>query len=292
MAFGTYNCDYLLRESASSSWAVSAVLRNAGLTGNKGQLGCQCLHRLANETSLPVSSVSKEHVENTRALGPARCFESPGGHGGQASEHLRCHMSRLSSLNLRWASCSADHLDRNPHAGLQQNDRKDYLEKANATSTARATDHWPLWASPHTPSVSLFPLLSPLPVSVSANSPSLASLPCCLFYIWPTAACGYGLYELPRQHTTLSYSSWATMLLAKTLSISKARSPHMSFRVHNAFSLTGHCLLWRLILAFLNQLSLGFLGLIQGYALLNFFLIFIDSSFCSFKYKQRAWIVY
>lgn len=116
MAFGTYNCDYLLRESASSSWAVSAVLWNAGFTRNKGQLGCQCLHRLANETSLPVSSMSKEHVENTRALGRARCSESPGGHRGQASERLRCHMSRLSSLNLRWVSCSANHLDRNPYA--------------------------------------------------------------------------------------------------------------------------------------------------------------------------------
>lgn len=148
-AFGTYNCDYLLRESASSSWAVSAVLWNAGLTRNKGQLGSQCLHRLANETSLPVCSVSKEHVENTRALGPARCFESPGRHQGQASEHLKCHMSRLSSLNLRWVSCSADHLDRNPHAGLHQNDRKDYLERANATSTARATDYYGPPPTPH-----------------------------------------------------------------------------------------------------------------------------------------------
>lgn len=33
------------------------------------------------------------------------------------------------------------------------------------------------------------------------------------------------------------------MLLAKALSMNKARAPHMNFRVHNAFSLTGDRLL-------------------------------------------------
>lgn len=50
---------------------MPAVLRNPGET--KVHEGCQCLDHLTNNSSVPVSTMGKEHMERTSVLGPGDC---------------------------------------------------------------------------------------------------------------------------------------------------------------------------------------------------------------------------
>lgn len=76
------------------------------------------------------------------------------------------------------------------------------------------------------------------------------------------------------------------MFLAKTLTINKARAPHMNFRVHRPSSVL------TFDLDFFKSTKFRIFILIQCYALLNFFFTTIDYSFCSFKYEQRVCELY
>lgn len=84
MDFGNYNHSSLRREPAFSSWIRELFCGMLVPQETEVHLGCQCLRHLTNETSLPVSTMVKEHVERTSALGSAGCSEPSGEHCGKA----------------------------------------------------------------------------------------------------------------------------------------------------------------------------------------------------------------